>query len=72
MNIVFDLPYQLKITLDEDSGYGVEVVELPGCFTYADRWDDIPSMAREAIGSWVGSALKHGDPVPEPTSVHSR
>lgn len=63
------LPYPVIITPDEDGGFGVEVVDLPGCFTYADRWEDIPLMVREAITSWIGSALQHGDPVPEPKTV---
>lgn len=64
-----ELPYSLIITPDEDGGYGVKVVELPGCVTYADAWEDIPLMVREAMSSWIGSALKHGDPVPEPTTI---
>ncbi len=67
-----DLPYQLIITPDEEGGFGVEIAELPGCVTYADHWEDIPAMAKEAIASWVGSALKHGEAVPEPLSIHSR
>jgi predicted RNase H-like HicB family nuclease len=66
-----DLPYPLTITPDEDGGYGVEVVDLPGCVTYAEKWEDIPFMVREAITSWIGSALKHNDPVPEPVLVTS-
>lgn len=63
------LPYPLIITPDEDGGYGVEVVDLPGCVTYAENWDDIPRTVREAINSWVGSALKHNNPIPEPSLV---
>ncbi len=64
-----DLPYGLLITPDEEGGYGIEVAELPGCVTYALLWEDIPSMAREAIASWIGSALKHNEPVPVPEKV---
>jgi antitoxin HicB len=64
-----NLPYQLIITPDDEGGYGVEVAELPGCVTYVQRWEDIPAMVREAMTSWIGSALKHNDPVPEPASV---
>jgi antitoxin HicB len=64
-----NLPYPLMITPDEDGGYGVEIPDLPGCFTHAEKWEDIPSQAREAMASWIGSALKHGDPIPEPSAV---
>lgn len=63
------LPYRLIVTPDEEGGYGVEVAELPGCVTYAEHWEDIPARVQEAMTSWIGSALKHGDPVPEPLAV---
>jgi predicted RNase H-like HicB family nuclease len=61
--------YALKITPDEDGGFNIEVPDLPGCVTFAENWDDIPNQVREAISSWVGSALKHGDPVPQPSAI---
>lgn len=64
-----NLPYQLIITPDEDGGYGVEVAELPGCVTYAENWESIPHLVREAMTSWIGSALKHNEPVPEPAAM---
>jgi predicted RNase H-like HicB family nuclease len=63
------LGYSLIITPDEEGGYGVEVAELPGCVTYALTWEDIPAMVREAMTSWIGSALKHREPVPEPETM---
>lgn len=42
------LPYRLVITPD-DEGFGVEVPDLPGCFTYAEKWEDIQPMVREAM-----------------------
>ena len=64
-----DLPYSLKVTRDEEGGYDVEVVELPGCVTYAQRWEDIPAIVHEAMTSWIGSALQHNDPIPEPSPI---
>lgn len=60
------LAYSLMITPDETGGYGVAVPDLLGCFTFASIWDEIRPYAREAMESWIESALKHGDPVPEP------
>ena len=68
MNDYLDLPYRLIIT-PEENGYGVEVVELPGCGTFAYSWGDIPNQVREAMTSWIGSALKHNDPIPEPATI---
>jgi len=64
-----DLPYRVLLTPDDEGGYGIEVVELPGCVTYAEHWEDIPQLVREAMTSWIGSALKHNDPIPEPETL---
>ncbi len=60
------MPYQLIITPDEEGGFGIAVAELPGCVTYTERWEDIPAMVRDAMTAWIGSALSHDDPIPEP------
>lgn len=59
------LPYSLLITPD-DEGYGVAVPDLPGCFTHAERWEDIQALAREAMALWFGVMLEDGKPIPEP------
>ena len=59
------LPYRLIITPD-DEGYGVEVPDLPGCFTHAEKWEDIQPMIREAMSLWIGVMLKDGKHIPEP------
>lgn len=37
---------------DDDSAYGVSFPDLPGCFSAADREDDIVSKAVEALTLW--------------------
>lgn len=37
---------------DEDSAYGVTFPDLPGCFSAADREEDILPNACEALGLW--------------------
>ena len=37
---------------DEDSAYGLEFPDLPGCFAAADTWDAIPAAATEALDLW--------------------
>ncbi|MCQ3932805.1 MAG: type II toxin-antitoxin system HicB family antitoxin [Chloroflexi bacterium] len=60
------LPYQLIVTPDEE-GYGVAVAELPGCFTHAEKWEEIPEMVREAIELWIQVMMHEGRIIPEPT-----
>ena len=61
-----NLPYQLLITPD-DEGFGVEIPDLPGCYTHAESWEDIQPMAQESISLWISVMLADGKPIPEPT-----
>jgi predicted RNase H-like HicB family nuclease len=60
------LPYRLVITPD-DEGLGVEVPDLPGCFTHAEKWEDIQPMVREAMTLWLTVMLADHKPIPEPS-----
>ncbi len=59
------LPYRLVITPD-DEGYGVEIPDLPGCFTHAQSWEDAQPMVQEAMSLWIGVMLEDNKPIPEP------
>lgn len=49
--------YQVVLTPDlEQGGYGVEVPELPGCFSQGDDVPDARRMAKEAIELWLETA----------------
>ena len=53
--------YQTVLTPDlEQGGYGVEVPELPGCFSQGDDVADARSMAKEAIELWLETARSVG------------
>ena len=66
LDYYLNLPYRMVITPDEE-GYGVEFPDLPGCFTYAEQWEDIQEMAREALTLWLTVMLEDGKTIPEPT-----
>lgn len=59
------LPYRMVIAPD-DEGFGVELPDLPGCFTHAEKWEDIQPMVREAMSLWLAVMLEDGKPIPEP------
>ncbi|MFZ4816869.1 MAG: type II toxin-antitoxin system HicB family antitoxin [Phototrophicaceae bacterium] len=59
------LPYHLLITPD-DEGFGVSVIELEGCYTHAQRWEDIPAQVSEAQSLWITVMLEDGKIIPEP------
>lgn len=41
---------------DEDSAFGVEFPDLPGCFSAADTLEEVPAKAREALSLWFEDA----------------
>jgi len=51
---------------DEDKLFVVEVPELPGCMAHGKDYDDALSHIKEAIGLWIDTAKKYGDPIPKP------
>lgn len=63
------LPYTVEIYRDASDGeitYIARVVELPGCFTQADSFDELEVMVLDAMQAWIESALEDGAPIPEP------
>jgi antitoxin HicB len=67
-----ELPYTLEVVKDESdeySGWFARVVELPGCMTQADTFEELSEMIREAMVAWIESALEDGESIPLPRSV---
>jgi antitoxin HicB len=62
------LPYTVCITppYDDDPYWFAEVKELDGCMTWTETRDELDSMIEDAKATWIESALKHSDPIPEP------
>lgn len=44
--------YYAIVHKDEDSAFGVEFPDLPGCFSAADRMEDVIPNACEALDLW--------------------
>lgn len=55
--------YQAFLTPD-DEGYGVEVPDLPGCFTHGDTFEEALCMAGDAMKTYVASLLLDGKKPP--------
>lgn len=63
------LPYHIEIIRDEDEenpGWAARVIELPGCITQGDTFEELGEMIEDAMRGWIGIALEDGIPVPEP------
>ncbi|PKO12715.1 MAG: toxin-antitoxin system HicB family antitoxin [Chloroflexi bacterium HGW-Chloroflexi-10] len=63
------LPYTIEIFRDNDEenpGWVAKVVELPGCITQGDTFEELGEMIEDAMRGWVEIALADGISVPEP------
>lgn len=63
------LPYTVEVLHDqtgEQAGWFARVVELPGCMTQADVFEELEAMVQDAMRAWIMTALDAGLPVPEP------
>lgn len=66
-----NLPYTIEVTRDtgeQSDGWFARVVELPGCMTQADSFDEIDEMVTDAMRAWIETALELGREIPEPGS----
>ena len=62
-------PYTIQVSREAASVFVASVLELPGCVTQAESWNDLGSMIEDAIVAWITSALDDGRPVPAPKST---
>jgi len=63
-------PYKIQIEYsEEDKAFFAEVVELPGCMTYGDSWEEVHEMIQDAMRAWITMALERGKEIPEPMAT---
>ena len=64
--------FPIVIHKDRNSGYGVIVPDLPGCFSAGDSLDDAIDSAHEAIACHLEGLLMDGKTIPEqvPLEAH--
>jgi antitoxin HicB len=63
------LPYTIEVMRDDAdgvAGWFARVVELPGCMTQVDSFDEVDEMIQDAMRGWISTALAHGITIPEP------
>lgn len=60
------LPYTIRVTAGPTGGYVADVMELPGCITQGETWQEIGGMIEDAKRGWIELRLEDGLPVPEP------
>lgn len=63
--------YIAYLRKDEDSDYGVEFPDLPGCVSAGRSLDEARAMAAEALAGHVAALEAQGDAVPAPSSLET-
>ncbi len=48
-----------------DGSYVASVPALPGCNTEGRTFEEAQEMVVDAIRSYIGSLIKHGEPIPK-------
>jgi predicted RNase H-like HicB family nuclease len=62
-------PYIAIVHKDTDSAYGLSSPDAPGCFSAADRIDDIFANAAEAISLWTEAMIEDHRKIPAPRDL---
>ncbi len=66
------LPYTIEVVRDDSDGevgYVACVVELPGCLTQGDDFEELGEMIEDAMRGWIETALEDGQPIPRPNAA---
>jgi antitoxin HicB len=53
--------------IKETSGFTVLIKDLPACISVGETLEEAWVMIEDVKRAWLGSALKHGDVIPEPS-----
>ena len=64
-----NLPYHIEVIRDNDNenpGWVARVIELSGCITQGDDFNELGEMIEDAMRGWIGVALDENIPIPEP------
>ena len=62
--------YFAKLHAEDDGGYSVEIVDLPGCYTEGDNLTEAVRNAEEAILCHLDGMIADGEAIPDP--MHTR
>jgi antitoxin HicB len=61
--------YDVVLIPEDEGGFSVSVLALPGCASQGETREEALAMVREAIEGYLESLLAHDDPVPRPIEI---
>ena len=63
--------YAITIEHEPGKAYGVQVPDLPGCFSAGDTMDEAIDNAKEAVAFHIEGLLDVGEKIPAPRDVEA-
>ena len=60
--------YIATIHKDEDSDYGVQFYDFPGCISAGESIEEVKIMAKEALIGHINLMVEDGDFIPKPST----
>lgn len=63
--------YPIAIEHEPGKAYGVQVPDLPGCFSAGDTMDEAIANAKEAVAFHIEGLLDAGENIPSPQGVET-
>ena len=64
--------YPIAIEHEPGKAYGVQVPDLPGCFSAGDTMDEAIANAKEAVAFHIEGLLDAGEGIPSPQGIETR
>lgn len=63
--------YPIAIEHEPGKAYGIQVPDLPGCFSAGDTMDEAMANAKEAVAFHIEGLLDAGESIPSPQGVET-
>lgn len=63
------ITYIATIHKDNDSDYGVQFYDLPGCISVGKTIEEAKKMATEALNGHINLMLADGEEIPKPSTL---
>ena len=60
------MKFRITIERDEDGNFVAQCPSLPGCVSEGKNREEALANVRDAIGGYLTSLKKHGEPIPPP------
>ena len=71
LDFYLNLNYPVTLYPEDEGGFTVEIMDLPGCLSQEETVEEAFKMIAEARELWIETAYENGDPIPMPSTETS-